>query len=227
MDTERNLPRTPVKFSARKKGQAHITFQGETVQAVEAVLPIEGIPEFLLRSRLWLRQTDGRYLRLFVPEFGGNNALESRKSRSRADPRCRTTACPGRRRGLSPRNRSPGLLRCACHIGTIGRGRRIVIDLLLRKREAIAAACAHYKVARLDAFGSALRHDFVPGASDIDLLVELAPMDPCARVEAYFGLLGELRALLEGEVDLVMVGAVKNQYLARTIERTKQPLYAA
>ena len=102
-----------------------------------------------------------------------------------------------------------------------------MIDLLLRKREAIAAACAHYKVARLDAFGSALRHDFVPGASDIDLLVELAPMDPCARVEAYFGLLGELRALLEGEVDLVMVGAVKNQYLARTIERTKQPLYAA
>jgi predicted nucleotidyltransferase len=52
-------------------------------------------------------------------------------------------------------------------------------------------------------------------------------MDPYARVEAYFGLLTELRALLEGDVDLVMVGAVKNQYLARTIERTKQPLYAA
>jgi predicted nucleotidyltransferase len=103
----------------------------------------------------------------------------------------------------------------------------MVIDLLLRKQTAIAAACARYKVARLDAFGSALRHDFVPGSSDIDLLVELAPMDPYARVEAHFGLLAELRALLEGEVDLVMVGAVKNRFLARTIERTKQPLYAA
>ena len=57
-----------------------------------------------------------------------------------------------------------------------------------------------------------LRHDFVPGKADIDLLVELAPMDPYARVEAYFGLLAELR---------------KNQYLARTVERMKQPLYAA
>jgi predicted nucleotidyltransferase len=102
-----------------------------------------------------------------------------------------------------------------------------VIDLLLKKQAAIAAACARYNVARLDAFGSAPRHDFVPGKSDIDLLVALAPMDPYARVEAYFGLLAELRALLEGDVDLVMVGAVKNQYLARTIERTKQLLYAA
>jgi hypothetical protein len=37
-----------------------------------------------------------------------------------------------------------------------------VIDLLLKKQDAIAAACARYNVARLDAFGSALRHDFVP-----------------------------------------------------------------
>jgi predicted nucleotidyltransferase len=64
-------------------------------------------------------------------------------------------------------------------------------------------------------------------SSDIDLLVELAPMDPYARVDACFGLLAELRALLEGDVDRVMVGAVKNKYLARTVERTKQPLYAA
>ena len=102
-----------------------------------------------------------------------------------------------------------------------------MIDLLLKKQAAITAACARYNVARLDAFGSALRNDFVPGKSDIDLLVELAPMDPYACVEAYFGLLDELRSLLEGDVDLVMVGAVKNQYLARAIERTKQPLYAA
>ena len=45
-------------------------------------------------------------------------------------------------------------------------------------------------------------------------------------MEAYFGLLDELRALL-GEVDLVMVDAVKNRYIAREIARTKQLLYAA
>jgi hypothetical protein len=48
--------------------------QGEAVQAVEATLLIAGVPEFLLRSRLWLRQADGRYLRLIVPAFGGIGA---------------------------------------------------------------------------------------------------------------------------------------------------------
>jgi hypothetical protein len=33
-------------------------------------------------------------------------------------------------------------------------------------------------------------------------------MDPYAGAEAYFGLLAEPRSLLEGNVDLVMVGAV-------------------
>ena len=102
-----------------------------------------------------------------------------------------------------------------------------MIDLLLKKRAGVAAACARYNVARLDAFGSALCHDFVPGKSDIDLLVELSPMDGYARVDAYFGLLAELRTLLGEDVDLVMAGAVKNQYLAHSIERTKRPLYAA
>jgi predicted nucleotidyltransferase len=95
------------------------------------------------------------------------------------------------------------------------------------RREAIAKACARHRVARLDAFGSALRDDFRPDESDLDLLVEFQPMEPYARVESYFGLLEDLRHLLNRDVDLVMVGAVKNRYIARDIERTKQMLYAA
>ena len=83
-----------------------------------------------------------------------------------------------------------------------------------------------HSVVRLEAFGSALRDDFVPGQSDVDLLVEFVPLESYALVDAYFGLLDELRSLL-GEVDLVMVGAVKNPYIARVIEREKQLLYAA
>ena len=52
-------------------------------------------------------------------------------------------------------------------------------------------------------------------------------MEHYARVDAYFGMLEELRALLNVKVDLVMAGAVKNSYIARDIERTKQVLYAA
>ena len=91
----------------------------------------------------------------------------------------------------------------------------------------IAAICARHGVARLYAFGSAVRDDYREGESDIDLLVEPAPMQPYARVEAYFGMLDELRALLEGRVDRVVAGAVKNPYIARDIERTKRMVNAA
>jgi uncharacterized protein len=101
-----------------------------------------------------------------------------------------------------------------------------MVEPLRSKRDAIAAVCARHSVVRLEAFGSALRDDYVPGQSDVDLLVEFEPLESYALVDAYFGLLDELRSLL-GEVDLVMVGAVKNPYLARAIEREKQLLYAA
>ena len=52
-------------------------------------------------------------------------------------------------------------------------------------------------------------------------------MEPYARVDAYFGMLEELRTLLGVEIDLVMAGAVKNPYIARDIERTRQIVYAA
>ena len=100
-------------------------------------------------------------------------------------------------------------------------------SVLENKRQAIAEVCERHGVARLDAFGSALRDDFRPGESDLDLLVEFGPLEPYARVDAYFGMLEELRALLGLEIDLVMVGAVKNPYIARDIERTRRMLYAA
>jgi len=102
-----------------------------------------------------------------------------------------------------------------------------VADVLQDKREAIAELCARYGVARLFVFGSALRDDFRPGESDVDLLVEFGPMDSYAKAVAYFDLLEALQELLGVEVDLVMTGAVKNPYLARDIERTRRLLYAA
>ncbi len=102
-----------------------------------------------------------------------------------------------------------------------------MVDVLHDNREAIEALCEHFGVARLDIFGSALRDDFRPGESDLDLLVEFRAMDPYALADAYFGLLDSLRELLGSELDLVMADAVKNRYIAREIERTKQLFYAA
>jgi len=102
-----------------------------------------------------------------------------------------------------------------------------MVGVLESRRAQIAAACVRHGVMRLDAFGSAVCGHFRPGDSDVDLLVELGPMDTHARIDAYFGLLDELRDILGTGVDLVMVDAVKNRYIAADIARTKQTLYAA
>ena len=102
-----------------------------------------------------------------------------------------------------------------------------MIGILESNREQISEVCARHGVAQLHVYGSALHDKFEPEKSDLDLLVEFMPMEPYARVDAYFGRLDELRALLKVKIDLVMVGSVKNQYIARDIERTKQVFYAA
>lgn len=102
-----------------------------------------------------------------------------------------------------------------------------MIGVLESKRQGIAEICVRHGVVRLDVFGSALRGDFERDESDLDLLVEFGPMEAYARVDAYFAMLEELRALLGLEIDLVMAGAVKNRYIARDIERTRRILYAA
>ena len=102
-----------------------------------------------------------------------------------------------------------------------------MLEVLLEKRDRIVAACVRHNVSRLDVFGSALRDDFRPGESDIDFLVEFAPMDPYARADAYFDLLDDLRGLFGGSIDLVMAGAVKNRTIAAEIDRTRKILYAA
>lgn len=102
-----------------------------------------------------------------------------------------------------------------------------MIAMLSDKQEALVALCRKYGVSTLYVFGSAAREDFRVGESDVDLLVEFGSMDGHAKAHAYFDLLDELRELLGTDVDLVMAGAVKNRYIARDIDLTKQMLYAA
>ena len=86
-----------------------------------------------------------------------------------------------------------------------------MVSVLVDKMDAIRQSCKNYNVVRLDIFGSALREDFNPDQSDIDFLVDFGSMSPFDKPDAYFGLLNELRNILETEVDLVMVGALKNR----------------
>lgn len=102
-----------------------------------------------------------------------------------------------------------------------------MITVLENKRDAIAALCRKYGVVRMDVFGSAIRDDYRIGQSDVDLLADFGDQDPFQLVDAYFGLLEDLRVLLGTNVDLVMTDAIKNRYIRAEVERTRQMLYAA
>ncbi|MCS5698888.1 nucleotidyltransferase domain-containing protein [Cyanobium sp. FGCU-52] len=93
--------------------------------------------------------------------------------------------------------------------------------------DAIANACRQHQVLRMHVFGSALRDDFDPSRSDLDLLVEFQTIDPSALVRAYFGLEQQLASITGKTVDLVMADAVRNPYVRRDIDASKQLIYEA
>ncbi len=96
-----------------------------------------------------------------------------------------------------------------------------------RHREELEALCRRYQVRRLELFGSAAADQERPADSDLDFLVEFAPLPPGGYADAYFGLLESLGDLFGRPVDLVVASAIKNPYFLEAVERTKALLYAA
>jgi len=94
-------------------------------------------------------------------------------------------------------------------------------------RPELVDLCKKYRVCRLDVFGSAARGDFNEHLSDVDLLVEFDDMPHADRADAYLGFLMAVEALLRRRVDLVELGAVRNPYLRRGIEESRELVYAA
>ena len=91
----------------------------------------------------------------------------------------------------------------------------------------LQALCRRYHVASLAVFGSALTSAFVPALSDLDFVVRFTPMDPIAHADAYLGLLTSLERLFDRPIDLVEDDAVRNRYLRREIDGTRQVVYGA
>lgn len=90
----------------------------------------------------------------------------------------------------------------------------------------IASLCRRFHVRRLAVFGSAVDGTFDPASSDIDFIVEFDD-DLETKFAAYFDLKAALEASLGRPVDLVMPKALDNPYLAASVERSRQELYAA
>lgn len=90
------------------------------------------------------------------------------------------------------------------------------------KLEEITAVCQRYAIDRLFILGSALRDDFKPEESDIDLLAEFGPLEITKRFHVFLNALEDFRNIFQADVDLVMQGAVKNKISANEIDQTKK-----
>lgn len=103
-----------------------------------------------------------------------------------------------------------------------------MIGLLQANLPAIRALCERHRVRSLSVFGSAASHEFDPATSDLDFLVEFLPDAPRNGLAgAYFALRDDLAALLALPIDLLEAPALKNPFVAASIEQSKVSLYAA
>jgi predicted nucleotidyltransferase len=91
----------------------------------------------------------------------------------------------------------------------------------------IVALCQRHHVRRLELFGSATGDGFRPAASDLDFLVEFAPLSSADHADSYFGLLHDLEDLFARQVDLLERGPIRNPYLLSSIDESKVVLYEA
>ncbi len=94
-------------------------------------------------------------------------------------------------------------------------------------RAGLEALCRRSQVRRLEIFGSAVDGTFDRNSSDFDFIVEFNDLPGNGYADAYFGLAEALKALLDRDVDLLVLAAIKNPYFRESIERSRTLLYAA
>jgi predicted nucleotidyltransferase len=98
---------------------------------------------------------------------------------------------------------------------------------IAEKRAEIADLCRKHHVRRLSIFGSAVRDDFNPATSDVDVIVEFSPVPDGTYVSNITALRNELESHFDRKVDLLTWKSIKNAYLLREIEHDQETLYAA
>jgi|SRR5688500_8257864 len=102
-----------------------------------------------------------------------------------------------------------------------------MLPIIEQNRTELANLCRLHHVGRLELFGSATTAEFNPANSDLDFLVEFAPLSPSQKADAYFGLLHGLEDLFRQKIDLVTTEAIRNRHFQRALDAQRSLLYAA
>jgi uncharacterized protein len=91
--------------------------------------------------------------------------------------------------------------------------------------DAIRRLCPHFYVTHLYAFGSVIGESFNE-QSDVDLLVSFAGVPMLDFADNYFDFHEALEKIVVRKVDLVIEKSLTNPVLIRSINKSKQPIYA-
>ena len=88
--------------------------------------------------------------------------------------------------------------------------------------EALAALCRRWGIVKLELFGSALREDFDPARSDVDVLAEFEPDALKGVGFRYFGYGEALAEIIGRKVDFC---SRLNKYIEATVRREAVAIY--
>ena len=102
-----------------------------------------------------------------------------------------------------------------------------MISLIVQHSNELAELCRRHHVKRLEVFGSAAVGDFNSETSDIDFLVDFgdAPLKPWYG--NHIDLKADLETLFNRKVDLVDDIAIKNPYFRKSVDETREQIYAS
>ena len=101
-----------------------------------------------------------------------------------------------------------------------------IMKLIQENINRIKLLCVKHHVGRLYVFGSVISPSFKPD-SDIDLIVSFKSVKLEEYADNYFDFKFSLEELFNREVDLLEEQAIKNPYLLKSINSSKQLVYEA
>lgn len=102
---------------------------------------------------------------------------------------------------------------------------RHIAPEVARHLDALPDICRRHHVTRLDLFGSAVRDDFDPARSDVDVIVVLERGPNIDSFQRYFALVEDLERLFDRQVDVVEDGSIKNPYIIPRVEEDRLQVF--
>lgn len=100
------------------------------------------------------------------------------------------------------------------------------MNIVEKNIDKIRELCLKHKVANLFVFGSVLTNRFKE-SSDIDFIVDFKDVDLYEYADNYFDFKFSLEEIFKRDIDLLEDKAIRNPYLRKTIDSSKQLIYGS